>query len=293
MQRNWIGRSEGLDVDFTVAASEGVAATAANSGELLRVFTTRPDTLMGVTYMAVAAEHPVATRAAQNNPELAAFIAECRRGGVSEATLETQPKRGMPTGLFAVHPVSNEQVPIWVANFVLMGYGTGAVMAVPGHDERDFEFAHRYGLPIKQVIEIADEQYDLEVWKPWYADKTHPEMRVVNSGIIDGMNYEDAFDGVAAVLLGRSARRVNYRLRDWGVSRQRYWGCPIPMVHCANCGDVPVPEAQLPVLLPEDVAEVFSKAGGVQSPIKSDPAWRKTTCPACGAAAERETFGAD
>ncbi|MBB5015729.1 leucine--tRNA ligase [Rehaibacterium terrae] len=274
MQRNWIGRSEGLEIDFAVEGSD----------ETLRVFTTRPDTLMGVTYMAVAAEHPLATRAAEGKPELAAFIAECRKGGVSEAELETQEKRGMPTGLHAIHPVSGERVPIWVANFVLMGYGTGAVMAVPGHDARDFEFAHKYGLPIKQVIAVEGETYDDTRWQDWYADKTDPRMRVVNSGVIDGLDYRGAFDKIAEVLGDKAERRVNFRLRDWGVSRQRYWGCPIPMIHCPGCGDVPVPEDQLPVVLPEDVA--FS---GVVSPIKADPEWRKTTCPKCGGAAERET----
>jgi leucyl-tRNA synthetase len=271
MQRNWIGRSEGLEIDFRVE----------NSDEVVRVFTTRPDTLMGVTYMAVAAEHPLAQRAAENNPELAAFIADCRRGGISEAELETQEKRGMATGICALHPVSGERVPIWVANFVLMGYGTGAVMAVPGHDERDFEFASKYGLPIRQVIAIEGETYDVTQWNDWYSDKTHPQMRTVHSGAIDGLDYRAAFDKIAE-------RRVNYRLRDWGVSRQRYWGCPIPMLLCPSCGDVPVPENQLPVVLPEDVADAFAK-GAVISPIKADPEWRKARCPKCGGAAERET----
>jgi leucyl-tRNA synthetase len=278
MQRNWIGRSEGLEIDFTVE----------DSGEVLRVFTTRPDTLLGVTYMAVAAEHPLATRAAAGNAELAAFIADCRKGGVSEAELETQEKRGMATGLYALHPVSGERVPVWVANFVLMGYGTGAVMAVPGHDERDFEFATKYGLPIKQVIAVEGESYDATRWQDWYADKTHPQMRVVNSGVIDGLDYRGAFDRIAEVLGDKAERRVNFRLRDWGVSRQRYWGCPIPMILCPSCGDVPVPEDQLPVVLPEDVADAFAK-GVVISPIKADPEWRKTTCPKCNGAAERET----
>jgi leucyl-tRNA synthetase len=304
MQRNWIGRSEGLEIDFSVEGTD----------ESLRVFTTRPDTLLGVTYMAVATEHPLAQRAAASNPELAAFIADCKRGGTTEAELETQEKRGMATGIYAIHPISGERVPVWTANFVLMGYGTGAVMAVPGHDERDFEFAHKYGLPIKQVIAIddaagrsaqaaseaeptrlagnhvgsapaaLDPTYDAAVWQDWYADKTHPQMRVVNSGVIDGLDYRAAFDKIAEVLGDKAERRVNYRLRDWGVSRQRYWGCPIPMIRCASCGDVPVPEDQLPVRLPEDVA--FT---GIVSPIKADPEWRKTTCPTCGGAAERET----
>ena len=291
MQRNWIGRSEGLEFAFDVAGSD----------DKLRVFTTRPDTLMGVTFVSVAAEHPLALRAAETNPELAAFIAELRQGGVSEAELETQEKRGMATGLFAIHPVSGEQVPIWVANFVLMGYGTGAVMAVPGHDERDFEFATKYGLPIKQVIGLRgpipphllpeEHRYDTACWKPWYGDKTNPAAMCINSGEgLDGKGYREAFDHLAATFEaeGRGERKVNFRLRDWGVSRQRYWGCPIPVIYCPTCDAVPVPEDQLPVVLPEDVQDAFA-SGAVLSPIKADPAWRKTTCPNCGGPAERET----
>jgi leucyl-tRNA synthetase len=263
------------------------------------VFTTRPDTLMGATYVAVAAEHPLAVQAARDNPALAAFIADCRRGGVSEAELETQEKRGMDTGLRARHPVTGEALPVWVANFVLMNYGTGAVMAVPGHDERDFEFAHKYGLPVQQVIAWrtplpphlqGDMAYDAAQWKDWYADKTRGDLMCVNSGPLDGLSYKAAFDRVAEILAadGKAERRVNFRLRDWGVSRQRYWGCPIPVVHCASCGAVPVPDDQLPVVLPEDVADAF-RARTVQSPIKADPEWRKTTCPQCGGPAERET----
>ncbi len=285
MQRNWIGRSEGLEIDFAVPGES----------KPLRVFTTRPDTLMGVTYLAVAAEHPLALKAAESNPELAAFIEACRHGGVSEAELETQEKRGFPTGVSVLHPISGEPVPVWVANFVLMGYGTGAVMAVPGHDERDFEFAHKYSLPIKQVIalrtplppHLAPElAYDASQWKEWYSDKTRPELMVINSGELDGMGYKQAFDHLADKLQreGRGERRVNFRLRDWGVSRQRYWGCPIPIIYCATCDAQPVPKDQLPVRLPEDVA--FT---GMQSPIKADPEWRKTTCPNCGGPAERET----
>jgi len=275
MQRNWIGRSEGLEIQFDV-----------DGAEALTVFTTRPDTLMGVTYVAVAAEHPLALHAAKTNPALAAFIEECRQGGVAEADLETQEKKGCATGLFAIHPISGEKVPVWVANFVLMNYGTGAVMAVPGHDQRDFEFAHKYSLPVKQVIAVANEAYDVNQWQDWYSDKTHADMRVMNSGAIDGLNFKDAFDKVSGILekMAKGNRRVNFRLRDWGVSRQRYWGCPIPMIYCPNCQAVPVPEEQLPVVLPEDVA--FS---GTNSPIKSNPEWRKTTCPQCGSAAERET----
>ena len=281
MQRNWIGRSEGLEIHFAV---EGEA-------EPLTVFTTRPDTLMGATFVSIAGEHPLALKAAQGNTGLASFLDELRHGGVSEAELETQEKRGMATGLSAIHPVTGEKLPVWVANFVLMGYGTGAVMAVPGHDERDFEFAHKYDLPIRQVIAAGDETYDPDKWQEWYSDKTRADMRVVHSGALDGKNYREAFDYLAATLEGegKGLRRVNWRLRDWGVSRQRYWGCPIPVIYCPTCDAVPVPEDQLPVVLPEDVADAFSKVGGVQSPIKADPAWRKTTCPQCGGPAERET----
>jgi leucyl-tRNA synthetase len=276
MQRNWIGRSEGLEIKFAIEAL----------AEPLTVFTTRPDTLMGVTYLAVAAEHPVALWAASGNADVRAFIDECRRGGVTEAELETQEKKGIATGLYAVHPVTGDKVPVWIANFVLMGYGTGAVMAVPGHDERDFEFAHKYGLAIKQVIAVEGQSYDAAAWQDWYADKTAPQLRLVNSGEFDNLGFHAAFDAIAHKLAhGHQAeRRVNFRLRDWGVSRQRYWGCPIPVVYCEKCGALPVPEDQLPVVLPEDVA--FT---GMASPIKADPEWRKTTCPGCGGAAERET----
>ncbi|MES2403682.1 MAG: leucine--tRNA ligase [Pseudomonadota bacterium] len=313
MQRNWLGRSEGLEIRFDV---EG--------GGSLEVFTTRPDTLMGVTYLAVAAEHPLALEAACNNPALQAFIDECRQGGVSEAELETREKRGVDTGLSALHPVTGERVPIWIANFVLMNYGTGALMAVPGHDQRDWEFATKYDLPITMVIvsdpirdairELARDAADntdamsaaLGQSKPIDVAEPRPveglleefENRIitegpflehgtlVNSGEYDGMDFRQAFDALAERFEreGCGKRQVNWRLRDWGVSRQRYWGCPIPIIHCAKCGAVPVPEDQLPVVLPEDVA--FS---GVQSPLKSDPEWRKTTCPQCGGAAERET----
>ena len=284
MQRNWIGRSEGMEIDFEVPGQSP-----------LRVFTTRPDTLMGVTYLAVAAEHPLALQAAEKDPALAAFIEACRHGGVSEAEIETQEKKGHPTGINAVHPVSGEPVPVWVANFVLMGYGTGAVMAVPGHDARDFEFAHKYSLPIRQVVAVRtplpphlapEFAYDAAQWKDWYADKTRADLMCVNSGELDGLGYRAAFERIAARLQaeGKGERRVNFRLRDWGVSRQRYWGCPIPIVYCPTCDAVPVPEDQLPVVLPEDVA--FT---GMQSPIKADPTWRRTTCPQCGGPAERET----
>lgn len=298
MQRNWIGRSEGLELEFPL-----------EHGKPLRVYTTRPDTLFGVTYLAVAAEHPLALQAAESSSELAAFIDECRHTAVAEAAVETQEKRGMATGLYALHPISGERVPIWVANFVLMGYGTGAVMAVPAHDQRDWEFAKKYHLPIKQVIKFGDVEdgfggghasgygsgdgaghseaampFDKNQWQLWYAEK---DVGVcINSGELDGKNYQEAFDYLAEKFTneGRGKLKVNFRLRDWGVSRQRYWGCPIPVIYCPTCDVVPVPEEQLPVVLPEDVA--FS---GVQSPIKADPSWRKCRCPQCGGLAERET----
>ena len=318
MQRNWIGRSEGLEIRFDVSDADGKAV------DPLTVYTTRPDTLMGVTFVSIAAEHPLAAYAARDNEELAAFIAELKKGGVTEAELETQEKRGMDTGLRALHPVSGEQVPVYVANFVLMNYGTGAVMAVPGHDQRDWEFASHYQLPIRAVIvpdavrdalrEIGHDlgshadpmgaalgesrntdAYDtraavqvVEEFQQMLAEERAYTARgwLINSGELDGMDFDEAFDTLAQRLEaeGRGARKVNYRLRDWGVSRQRYWGCPIPVIYCDKCGAVPVPEEQLPVVLPEDVEFM-----GTGSPIKADPEWRKTACPACGAAAERET----
>ncbi|MBP7366321.1 MAG: leucine--tRNA ligase, partial [Pseudoxanthomonas sp.] len=283
---NWIGRSEGLEIQFEVVDAAGQAL------DPIRVFTTRPDTLMGVSFVSIAGEHPLALKAAASNAALAAFLEQLRHGSVSEVDLEIQEKRGIDTGLKAVHPVTGEQVPIWVANFVLMGYGTGAVMAVPGHDQRDFEFANKYGLPIAQVIALKqprnedERSWDATTWRDWYADKTRADLELVNSGEFDGLDYAGAFEALAERFerKGQGQRRVNYRLRDWGVSRQRYWGCPIPVIYCPRCGAVPVPEDQLPVLLPEDVA--FSGTG---SPIKNDPQWRQTTCPDCGAEAERET----
>jgi leucyl-tRNA synthetase len=284
MQRNWIGRSEGLEIQFDVRDADGSAL------DPLRVFTTRPDTVMGVTFVSIAGEHPLALHAAKSNPALAALLAEMKQGGVSEAELETQEKRGMDTGLRAVHPVTGAQVPVWVANFVLMGYGTGAVMAVPGHDQRDNEFANKYGLPIRQVIALKalrkeETAYDATRWQDWYGDKTR-DTELVNSEEFDGLDFQGAFEALAERFerKAQGQRRVNYRLRDWGVSRQRYWGCPIPVIYCPKCGALPVPEEQLPVVLPENVNFV-----GTGSPIKSDPEWRKTTCPDCGGAAERET----
>ncbi len=269
MQRNWIGRSEGVELSFDV------------EGEPLTVFTTRPDTLLGVTYMAVAAEHPIAQKAAAGDARLAAFLEECKTMQAAEAALETMEKKGMPLGVDAIHPISGEKVPLWVANFVLMGYGTGAVMAVPGHDERDWEFATRHGLPIKQVIAPSDGT-DIDVSEAAFTDYGV----LVNSGQYDGMTSQQAFDAICEVFEkdGRGQRTVNYRLRDWGVSRQRYWGTPIPIVYCDDCGAVAVPESELPVVLPEDV-----KFTGIGSPLKEMPEFYETDCPECGKAARRET----
>ena len=273
MQRNWIGRSVGLEVDFALA----------DGGDPLRIFTTRPDTLFGVTFMAVAADHPLAREAAEGNTAIADFLEQCRAGGISEVDLEAMEKNGLPLGVNAVNPLSGEHIPVWVANFVLMGYGTGAIMAVPGHDERDHAFAKSYGLPIQQVIAPADDR-EIDVMTAAWVDKQN--IVTVNSGTFSGLDYDTAFERIAdhVEALGIGRRQVNYRLRDWGVSRQRYWGCPIPVVHCEHCGDVPVPDDQLPVLLPEDVTFM-----GVQSPIKADPQWRQTACPQCERPAERET----
>jgi leucyl-tRNA synthetase len=271
MQENWIGRSEGLEIDFDVDAS----------GERLRVYTTRPDTLFGVTYMAVAAEHPLAQRAAAGNPDLQAFLAECRRSGVTEAALETMEKRGMPLGIHAIHPFTGDRVPVWVANFVLMGYGTGAVMAVPAHDQRDWEFARRYGLRIHQVIQPEDGSLaDMD------SGAFVEHGRLINSGQFDGLDFDEAFDAFAKFVEAqqRGKRRVNYRLRDWGISRQRYWGCPIPLVHCDACGDVPVPDHQLPVVLPEGLVP-----DGSGNPLAKSAAFLACDCPKCGRPARRET----
>ncbi|MEM9402488.1 MAG: leucine--tRNA ligase [Pseudomonadota bacterium] len=271
MQRNWIGRSEGVELSFDVDGED----------QPLTVFTTRPDTLFGVTYMAVAAEHPLATKAALKNPELAAFIDQCKQTDAQEATLETMEKRGMPLGIHATHPLTGEPVPLWVANFVLMGYGTGAVMAVPGHDERDWEFAKKHDLPIKQVITPTDGS-EIDIDEAVYVERGV----LINSGEYDGMNFDQAFNAIADHFESSASgqRRVNYRLRDWGVSRQRYWGTPIPIIYCDDCGAVPVPEDQLPVVLPEDVTVT---GGG--SPLKDMSEFINTTCPVCGKPAHRET----
>jgi len=266
MQRNWIGKSYGCEVEFPLTSQDGT----------VKVYTTRPDTLMGATYVAIAAEHALATLAAQSNPKLADFIAECKRGSVAEADVATAEKKGMATGLFVTHPLNAEILPVWVANYVLASYGEGAVMAVPAHDERDFEFANKYSLPIKAVIGLSD-------------NNTLPMTEhgiLFNSDKFDGLNFDQATEAISSALsaIDLGKKRTQYRLRDWGVSRQRYWGCPIPIIHCAKCGEVPVPATQLPVVLPVDVV-----MDGVGSPIKKDPMFYETSCPTCGGQAKRET----
>jgi leucyl-tRNA synthetase len=266
MQRNWIGKSFGCEVEFPLIGQSGN----------LKVYTTRPDTLMGATYVAVAAEHALASQAAQNNQALADFIAECKRGSVAEADLATAEKKGMATGLFVTHPFSGEELPVWVANYVLASYGEGAVMAVPAHDERDFEFATKYNLTIKSVIKKSDSDI---------LPMTEHGV-LFGSGEFNGLDFDAACTAIAEALSTKNlgTRRIQYRLRDWGVSRQRYWGCPIPIIHCEKCGEVPVPGEQLPVVLPENVV-----MDGVGSPIKKDPSFFYTTCPNCGSSATRET----
>jgi len=282
MQANWIGRSEGVRFAFThdIRGQDG----ALIDGGELRVFTTRADTIMGVTFCAVAAEHPLATHAARSNRELAAFIEECRRGTVIEAEIATMEKKGLPTGLFVRHPLSGEKIEVWVGNYVLMAYGEGAVMGVPGHDERDFAFAKKYRLPIKQVIAIAGQSFTTDAWQAWYEDKEHGVC--VNSGKYDGLAYREAVDAIAVDLaaLGLGEKRTRYRLRDWGVSRQRYWGTPIPLIHCEGCGDVPVPEKDLPVVLPEDCVP-----DGSGNPLAKRADFVNVACPKCGRPAKRET----
>ena len=271
MQRNWIGRSEGVEMTFKVKDSD----------DSFDIYTTRPDTVMGVTYVAIAAGHPLAEKAALNNPELAAFVEECKQSGTSEAELATMEKKGVATGLYAIHPLTGEEVPVWAANFVLMNYGTGAVMSVPAHDQRDYEFAKKYGLALKAVIKPADGEVDI-------SEAAYTEKGVLfNSGEFDNLDFDGAFKAIADKLAaeGKGKRQVNFRLRDWGVSRQRYWGAPIPMVTLEDGTVMPTPEDQLPVILPEDVV-----MDGVQSPIKADKEWAKTQVNGQDALRETDTF---
>ncbi|MCZ6881801.1 MAG: leucine--tRNA ligase [Gammaproteobacteria bacterium] len=271
MQRNWIGRSEGMEVEFEVPGHDS-----------LMVYTTRPDTLYGATFMAIAAEHPLALRATKTNSDIAAFVEDCKKTNTAEAALEKMEKTGIALGMDAINPVNGEAIPIWIANFVLMGYGTGAIMSVPAHDQRDWEFARKYGIEIRQVVAPADgSEIDLDAGS--FVTKRGV---CCNSDFLDGMDFESAFNRIADSLenAGKASRQINYRLRDWGVSRQRYWGAPIPVINCAKCGTVAVPAQDLPVVLPEEI-----EFEGIGSPIKSMDSFIQTTCPACGGAAERET----
>ncbi len=282
MQANWIGKSVGVRFAFTHDIKDAAGGLVGDGR--MYVFTTRADTIMGVTFCAVAPDHPVAAVAAKRDPKLAAFIDECRRGSVMEADMATMEKKGMRTGLYVRHPITNESVEVWIGNYVLMAYGDGAVMGVPAHDERDFAFAKKYGLPIRQVVAVEGEAFTTDAWQPWYADKERG--RCVFSEKYDELAYAEAVDAVAADLaaLGLGEKRVTYRLRDWGISRQRYWGTPIPIIHCAACGAVPVPESDLPVILPEDCVP-----DGRSNPLNKRADFLNVACPKCGNAAKRET----
>ncbi|MGE0107595.1 MAG: leucine--tRNA ligase, partial [Thiomonas sp.] len=282
MQENWIGKSAGVRFAFPHTIHDAQGALIQDGR--LYVFTTRADTIMGVTFCAVAPEHPLAAHAAAGNTELAAFIERCQQGGTTEAELALKEKEGMPTGLFVTHPLTGAQVPVWVGNYVLMSYGDGAVMGVPAHDERDFAFAKKYGLPIQQVVAVEGETFSTDAWADWYGDKQRAVC--VNSGDLDGLPYKDAVDKVAELLAakGLGEKRTTWRLRDWGVSRQRYWGTPIPIIHCDHCGTVPVPEEDLPVVLPEDLIP-----DGSGNPLHQCAAFVDVACPKCGKPAKRET----
>ncbi|HWP17574.1 MAG TPA: leucine--tRNA ligase [Burkholderiaceae bacterium] len=282
MQENWIGKSEGVRFAFPhdIRGEDGELI----QGGRLYVFTTRADTIMGVTFCAVAPEHPLAAHAAKANPRLAAFIEECKKGGTTEAELALKEKEGLPTGLAVTHPLTGEPVQVWVGNYVLMSYGDGAVMGVPAHDERDFAFAKKYGLPIKQVIAVEGETFSTDAWAEWYADKQRG--RCIQSGVLDGLHHKEAVDKVAELLAaqGLGEKKTTWRLRDWGISRQRYWGTPIPIIHCDDCGPVPVPEKDLPVVLPEDLIP-----DGSGNPLNKCESFLKVDCPRCGKPARRET----
>jgi leucyl-tRNA synthetase len=282
MQENWIGKSEGVRFAFTHDI-KGADGNLIQDGRMY-VFTTRADTIMGVTFCAVAPEHPLAAHAAQGNPALAAFIEACKQGGTTEAEMATREKEGMPTGLTVTHPLTGKPVDVWVGNYVLMSYGDGAVMGVPAHDERDFAFARKYGLPITDVIGVEGKTYSTEQWQDWYGDKQ--QGRTINSGKYDGLEIRQAVDAIAADLaaLGLGEKQTTYRLRDWGISRQRYWGTPIPIIHCPDCGPVPVPEQDLPVVLPDDLIP-----DGSGNPLTKNESFLACKCPSCGKDARRET----